>query len=135
MIHVVAGLIYQNGRLLICQRRAGGAFPLKWEFPGGKIEAGESDEAALRRELREELGIEPGCMALIERNDHRYPDGPQVSLSFYRVCDFSGEVKNAVFEQILWVELSELGRFDFLDGDRPIVERLLSDRGKILLQS
>ena len=58
VLTVVAGLIYKDGRLLVCQRRPGGAFPLKWEFPGGKVEKGESDIDALRRELREELAVE-----------------------------------------------------------------------------
>jgi 8-oxo-dGTP diphosphatase len=135
VINVVAGLIYQDGKLLVCQRRPDAAFPLKWEFPGGKIEGEESDAQALRRELREELEIEIGRVVLLDRNEHRYPGGPSVSLRFHRVCDFTGTVKNAVFERISWIALDDLGSLDFLDGDRPIIEKLLREREEFLLRA
>ena len=131
-IRVVAGLIFRAGRLLVCQRRAGGAFPLKWEFPGGKVEIGESDFGALGRELREELGIEVRGATPVYQNDHCYAGGPTVSLSFYHVHDFAGEAKNLVFEQISWVRLSDLSRMDFLDGDLPIIEKLASGDATLL---
>src|SRR5687767_1654175 len=124
MINVVAGLIYRDGKLLVCQRRADASFPLKWEFPGGKVEAGETDEAALHRELREELDAEIGRVVLLDRYEHRYLGGPGVALRFYRVCDFAGTVGNRVFEQIAWVALDNLVSLDFLEGDRPIIEKL-----------
>lgn len=126
-IKVVAGLIFREDRLLVCQRRAGGAFPLKWEFPGGKVAIGESHFDALGRELREELGIEVRGSALVYQNDHGYAGGPTVSLSFYHIYDFEGEAKNLIFEQISWVRLPDLRRMDFLDGDLPIIEKLLAD--------
>ena len=135
VINVVAGLIYQSDKLLVCQRRPDGAFPLKWEFPGGKVEAEESDAQALRRELREELEIEIGRVVLLDRNEHRYPGGPAVSLRFYRVCEFTGMVNNAVFERITWITLNDLGSLDFLEGDRPIIEKLLRDRKEYLLRA
>ena len=134
-IQVVAGLIYRNGRLLVCQRRADSAFPLKWEFPGGKIESGESDVDALGRELREELAIQVHGAALVYQNDHCYAAGPMVSLHFYHIYDFDGEAKNLIFEQILWVPLPALGRLDFLEGDRPIIEKLLADGEATFLRS
>jgi (d)CTP diphosphatase len=124
-IKVVAGLIYRDGRLLVCQRRAGGAFPLKWEFPGGKVEKGEADLDALGRELREELAIEMRTARFVCQYDHSYLDGPTVSLRFYDVSEFDGEVKNLIFEQISWRQLADLSRLDFLQGDRPIIQKLL----------
>ena len=127
-INVVAALIYKDGRLLVCQRRRDAAFPLKWEFPGGKVEGGESDIDALRRELQEELAIETGSAVLVYQHEHSYANGPRVSLRFYYVRDFAGEVTNRVFEQISWSKLTDLRMLDFLEGDRPIIEELLSGR-------
>jgi mutator protein MutT len=124
-IKVVAGLIYKDARLLVCQRRADGAFPLKWEFPGGKVEKRETDLDALKRELREELAIDARGATFVCQHDHSYPDGPTVSLRFYHVFEFAGEVKNLIFEQISWCELADLAQLDFLEGDRPIIQKLL----------
>lgn len=123
-IQVVAGLISRDDKILVCQRRRDSAFPLKWEFPGGKIESGETAVEALRRELREELGIEIAEASLVSRHEHDYPEGLRVSLHFHRVGHFSGEVKNLVFERILWSPLDELVKLDFLEGDRPMIRRL-----------
>ena len=84
MITVTAGILTDGGRMLVCQRRAGGRFPLKWEFPGGKVEDGESPEACLRRELREELAIEAEVGPEIYRTEHRYPNGFAVRLLFFQ---------------------------------------------------
>ena len=123
-IKVVAGLIYKDGRLLVCQRRGDGAFPLKWEFPGGKVEKGEGDLDALRRELREELAIEVRGANLLSQYDFSYANGPTVSLRFYYIRELAGEAGNLVFEQISWCELADLADLDFLEGDRPLIERL-----------
>ena len=133
-IEVVAGLILDRQKLLVCQRHHDAAFPLKWEFPGGKVEAGESASAALARELKEELDIAAGAMRLVHQHNHAYPDGPDVSLKFFHVIDYQGEIKNLVFEQIAWSKLSELISFDFLDGDLPLVRQLAhGDPERILL--
>ena len=123
-IEVVAGLIFDGDRLLVCQRHHGGAFALKWEFPGGKVEIGEASAAALARELKEELDITAGTMKLFHRHIHVYPDGPEVALSFFHVGNYQGVIKNLVFEQIAWSKLADLRNFDFLDGDLPLVRRL-----------
>jgi len=123
-IEVVAGLIFHNQKLLVCQRRCNAVFGLKWEFPGGKLEQGESHRSALCRELKEELDIDAGEMRLVHRQSHRYPGGPVVSLRFFHVIDYRGDVKNLVFEQIVWSKPAELLNFDFLDGDLPLVRRL-----------
>jgi len=123
-IDVVAGLIFARQKLLVCQRHHQAAFALKWEFPGGKVESGESASAALARELKEELDIEAAVMKLVHRHTHGYPDGPDVSLEFFHVIDYQGEIKNLVFEQIAWSELANLLEFDFLEGDLPLVRQL-----------
>ncbi|MGH7797038.1 MAG: (deoxy)nucleoside triphosphate pyrophosphohydrolase [Candidatus Binatia bacterium] len=132
-IKVVAGLIYRDERLLVCQRRADGAFPLKWEFPGGKVEGGEAEVAALRRELCEELAIEVREAKFFCRHDHSYKNGLRVSLRFYNVCGFDGEPQNLVFERISWLKLSDLEQLDFLDGDRPLIAELAAGEGAAVL--
>lgn len=124
-VNVVAGLIFRGGRVLGCQRHEKSAFPLKWEFPGGKVETGESDTDALRRELKEELGIAVNQMTFYYQHEHVYPDGPEVSLRFFRVLSFDDEVRNLVFQTIEWLELSELAAHDFLAGDIPLINKLV----------
>ena len=123
-IKVVAGLIFRDGRLLACQRHEKSAFPLKWEFPGGKVEAGESDADALRRELKEELGISVGAMTFFHEHEHAYPDGPDVSLRFFKIPEFDGVVTNLVFQRIEWLNPAELADRDFLAGDLPLIKIL-----------
>jgi 8-oxo-dGTP diphosphatase len=132
-INVVAGLIFRDARLLVCQRHHTGSFPLKWEFPGGKVEENESDLDALCRELKEELAIDAIDARVAWRHEHSYPDGPSVTLRFYNVHAFNGELTNLVFEQISWVKLSELKDFDFLEGDQPLVDQLASMQASELL--
>ena len=132
-IDVVAGLIFRDGRLLACQRHEGGAFPLKWEFPGGKVELGESDVEALRRELREELGIAVLEAKQIFHYEHVYPDGPEVSLRFFQIVSYEGVMQNLVFQSIAWVDLIELEQLDFLEGDRPLIRRLVADGAAALV--
>ncbi len=123
-ITVAAAVIERDGRLLICRRRAGDRHARKWEFPGGKLEPGESPERALARELDEELGIRPQSMEEIERYEYDYPGGPCVRLIFYRVRQFTGEPRNLAFEEIRWEQLQRLAEYDFLEADRDFVRRL-----------
>jgi len=124
MIQVTAGILRDGERLLICQRRAGGRFGLKWEFPGGTLEAGESLEACLRRELHEELGIAAEIGALVHETEHRYPNGVAVHLAFFRVVRYVGTPVNQNFERMAWVRPEELPAYDFLEADRGLVDRL-----------
>ena len=130
-VHVVAGLISQGGQVLICQRRADGPFPLKWEFPGGKVELVEEPYAALRRELKEELDIEIAGAEEISSYNHVYPGVVEVQLRFFSVVDFRGQIANLNFAQIAWVNFGELGQFDFLDGDLALVSKLASANGLV----
>jgi len=124
-IEVVAAVIRNEGRLLVCQRRNDTSFPLKWEFAGGKVEKGEGPLAALHRELKEELGIEIETATEIFRHSHVYGDHLKVNLMFFRVDHFTGVVKNNVFRQLHWVELKRLGDFDFLEGNWPLIHKLI----------
>ena len=126
---VVAGLIQRDGALLVCQRRRDAAFALQWEFPGGKLETGESSKAALRRELEEELGVVAKIGAELYRTKHDYPGVYEVLLVFHHVTRFSGEPHNYAFEQIRWVEPRGLPAFDFLEGDAELIGLL--NRGEI----
>jgi 8-oxo-dGTP diphosphatase len=125
-LRVVAGLICRQGKLLACQRKKEGPFPLKWEFPGGKIEGGEEALDALRRELREELGIEVLEASETFRHRHLYHDWDEVELIFFEVSRFDGAIENRVFESLLWAGREELATLDFLEGDRPLIEKLVS---------
>lgn len=124
MITVAAGILMQDGRILICQRKRDGAFPLQWEFPGGKVEPGEDVQTCLRRELHEELAIEAEIGPEISAFQYTYPNGFEVSLVFYRVPTYTGALRNQAFEQIMWVEPDQLLAYDFLEADRELVARL-----------
>ncbi|HLY18793.1 MAG TPA: (deoxy)nucleoside triphosphate pyrophosphohydrolase [Bryobacteraceae bacterium] len=123
---VVAAIIRRGGRILICRRRAGDAHPLKWEFPGGKIENGETPPRALARELREELAIHARIGPEIERYQFTYPGKNPILLIFHTVEDFAGDPQNRVFQEIRWAHPADLPDFDFLEGDVDFLKRLLA---------
>lgn len=121
---VVAALIESNGLLLIGQRKNGDSHALKWEFPGGKVEQGESPSHALARELKEELQIEAEIGPEVARYYYRYRSRSPILLIFRRVSRFTGEPQCAEFEQIRWESPANLPQYDFLDGDHDVVRRL-----------
>src|ERR1700722_3578194 len=127
MIRVVAGVIEDasSGRLLICQRAYGNAFGGKWEFPGGKMRGGETPWDALKRELREELGIEARIGAAVYCVRQRYASMSEaVEVSFFRSAISFGVPRNLCFERICWVRRRDIGRYDFLEADRRLVKGL-----------
>lgn len=130
MKRVVAALIVKDGRLLVCQRTRHQTMPLKWEFPGGKIEEGEQPRDALRRELDEELGIVATIGDELARIQHEYPNGGMVELRFYIVKEFQGEIENRIFRDIQWALPPDLPKFDFLEADLALVKDLAA--GKLL---
>jgi 8-oxo-dGTP diphosphatase len=130
MKRVVAALILQGGKLLVCQRTRHQTMPLKWEFPGGKIEEGEQPRDALRRELDEELGIVAKIGDELARIQHEYPNGGMVELRFYVVREFKGEIENRIFRDIQWAAPPDLPKFDFLEADLTLVKDLAA--GKLL---
>jgi 8-oxo-dGTP diphosphatase len=125
MKRVVAALIIDaEGRILICQRTRHQVMPLKWEFPGGKIEEGEQPRDALRRELEEELGIHAEIGDEVSRFQHEYPNGGGVELRFYVVREFAGELENRIFRDVQWAERKDLPSYDFLEADVRLVKEL-----------
>jgi 8-oxo-dGTP diphosphatase len=126
MAQVVAAILEREGRILICQRRPDQAHPLKWEFPGGKVEPGESPGEALTRELEEELGIRVAEATEIERYEYSYPGRSPILLIFYRVSRFAGEPQNRIFHDLRWEPAERLGTYDFLEGDTAFLGRLAS---------
>jgi 8-oxo-dGTP diphosphatase len=127
---VAAALIVRGGEVLIGQRRADQPMALQWEFPGGKIEAGESAEQALARELDEELGIQATIGPRVTRIRHNYRHGGAVDLQFFAVHEFSGEIVNRIFQQVRWTKLEDLPGYDFLAADRGLIRDLAA--GKLL---
>ena len=122
---VVGGLIYQNNKILICQRKAEGDHPLKWEFPGGKLKDNENNQEALKRELKEELSIEINEMFFFDEYMYKYKKlSKNLKLIFFQIFKFKGEIQNKVHQQLKWIDISKLGDYDFLEGDLKIIEKL-----------
>jgi len=130
MKRVVAALILKEDRILACQRTRHQPMPLKWEFPGGKIEDGEQPRDAMRRELEEELGIDAEVGVEVARILHEYPSGVSIELRFFEVRSFQGELENRIFREIRWATRQQLLELDFLDADLGLVKDLAA--GKIL---
>ena len=128
MTRVVAGLIIRDSQILVCQRTRHQSMPLKWEFPGGKIEAGEQPRDALRRELEEELGIDAEVGDEVSRIVHTYPNGGTVELRFFTVRNYTGTLENRIFRDIQWTDPKTLTVYDFLAADEPIVRQLAEGR-------
>jgi 8-oxo-dGTP diphosphatase len=130
MKRVVAALIQKDGKLLVCQRTRHQTMPLKWEFPGGKIENGEQPRDALRRELDEELGVLATIGDEVARIRHEYPNHAMVELRFFVVREYQGELENRIFRDIQWAAPKDLPKFDFLEADLTLVRDLAA--GKFL---
>jgi 8-oxo-dGTP diphosphatase len=130
MIRVAAAVIERDDRrILIGQRRAHDSSPLKWEFPGGKVEPGESGEQALARELREELGATLVRAAPIASTELEYPSG-LIKVSFFAAEVAEVELRPTAFAQVAWVFPRELGEYDFLPANARLVAELATGRIK-----
>jgi 8-oxo-dGTP diphosphatase len=124
LIHVVAAALYDAaGRVLIAQRPAGKHMAGRWEFPGGKVGSGESERAALVRELGEELGVEVQVARAFMRLSHRYDDR-DVELSLWIVERYAGTPEPLDHQSLKWVAPSQLPAEDLLEADRPFIEAL-----------
>ena len=130
MKRVVAALILKEDLILACQRTRHQPMPLKWEFPGGKIEEGEQPRDAMRRELEEELGIVAVVGVEAVPLIHESAGGGSVELRFFEVRHYQGDVENRIFREIRWVTRKELLTLDFLEADLSLVRDLAA--GKIL---
>ncbi len=121
---VSAALIVRGEEILCCQRTEYQALPLKWEFPGGKIEPGETAAQALDRELDEELGIHAEIGAKVAQLQHQYQNGNAVELHFFLVERYEGEMQNRIFREVRWVNRNDLPALDFLEADRALVRQI-----------
>jgi 8-oxo-dGTP diphosphatase len=127
MRQVVAALIWDEGKILVCQRRKWDTFGLLWEFPGGKLEPNETPVEGLIRELREELGVESRIGSEIYRTRHRYKDSTEpLELTFFVAEADPAKMKNQAFEQMAWFAPPDLVKLEFLPADREIVTRLIA---------
>ncbi len=127
IVRVVVGLLLRNGSVLMGERRPDKAYPLHWEFPGGKIEAGESAQDALRRELHEELGIEIVDAVLWDSEIATYSNGMTYGISYFLVRSWSGEITNMEFNRIEWKSNEVLPTLLHLSGNKVILERLMRE--------
>jgi 8-oxo-dGTP diphosphatase len=123
-VKVVAGVIRHSGRILIAQRSPVDRHPLKWEFPGGKIEAGETPQACLKRELFEELGIQVKVGALLAQHLH-HNGHCQIDLTACYARWIAGDLCLKVHAQYRWVTVAAMQKFDFLPADLPIIAHLM----------
>ncbi len=128
MLKVTAAIIRQEGKILICQRGAGGHCAFLWEFPGGKLEAGESEEECLIRECEEELGIHIAIQGVFAETTFQYPDR-RIAFTFFNANITSGELMPTVHKQVRWVAPQELPEFDFCPADTEIVQKLIETGG------
>jgi 8-oxo-dGTP diphosphatase len=125
MLIVVAGLIEAEGKVLVCQRRRGDTFELMWEFPGGKLQAGETAAQGLARELLEELGVEARVGEEVFRTRHRYAEmSEEIELIFFAAAVDAHAVRNIVFERMEWRAPETLSELNFLPADREFVGKL-----------
>lgn len=137
MREVAVGIIMKEGEVLACQRRRSASYPLKWEFPGGKLEEGETPAQALLRELREELAIEAVIGPEFYRQEWVYADGVNDAgrdgsfrVFYHLIPYFVGRPVNRAFEQILWLSPGELLTMDILEGNREAVRLLVEHESK-----
>jgi 8-oxo-dGTP diphosphatase len=130
-VQVTAGVMSRDATVLVCQRAAGSWHAGKWEFPGGKVELGETLESGMRRELREELGIEVEVGRRLWRTTYQYPEREPFDLTFFFIPKWTGAVRNQEFADIRWIRVGQVGELDFLEGDREFVSAL--DAGEVRL--
>ncbi len=123
MVDVVAALIRDGERFLICKRPAHKARALMWEFPGGKVEAGESPRDALIRECMEELDVTLDVGELYMQVTHEYPD-IQIRLSLYEAVIASGQLRGKEHEALCWILPREIPDFEFCPADVDIIDRI-----------
>ena len=124
MTKTAVAILRKDGHILLCQRRKHSRYGLKWEFPGGKLEPGETPEQCARRELQEELSVVVGAMRAPISYSYSYDDGGGFEVSFFIVLDYTGEPVNNVFEEIRWVTLEELRGMDILEGNKEFVSTM-----------
>lgn len=126
MIEVTCAIIEGQNKVLVTQRSEKMALPLKWEFPGGKIEKGETAEACLTREILEELHINIKITKPLNTNTHQYSETKTIKLIPF-ICELiGGEIKLTEHANFLWLSKSELGTLDWAEADVPILNEYLN---------
>lgn len=123
MLNVTAAIIRQNNKILICQRPLTGNLPLLWEFPGGKLELGETMEECLIRECREELEVDIHVHDIFAVTEHVVKN-KKIVITFFNSEIINGNLKNIVHNDIKWVEFNELGNYSFCPADHKVAEML-----------
>jgi 8-oxo-dGTP diphosphatase len=128
---VTAVIQRDDRRILIGQRKRDDTSPLKWEFPGGKVEQGETPEAALARELQEELSATLEKCVELGRTRHKYATmSEELEIRFYAASIKEGEIAPNEFEQIVWALPKELGNYDFLAANSQLIAQIATGRVK-----
>jgi len=125
MVEVVAALVWDNGKFMICQRPANKARPLLWEFVGGKVEPGETKEQALIRECQEELAITLSVGTIFMEVVHEYPD-ITIHLTLFNSTISEGAPQKLEHNDILWITPSEIPHYNFCPADEEILEKILA---------
>ena len=126
MVWVTAGILLECERVLIAQRLHDDELGLRWEFPGGKVEVGESPEECLKREFFEEFGVTVEIGEFLMKSEFDYGDN-KIELLAYWIEEYSGGFKLNSHESIQWVTIKDLDKYNFLEADKPIVQKLMSD--------
>jgi len=125
-IQVTGALIKKNDKYLIGRRGPNEKSPGLWEFPGGKIEKGETPIECIKRELKEELNINAEIGDLVTKYNYDYPNVSYL-LYFFKVKSYIGEFKIIVHDKLEWVSLNDFHKYDFLQGDTPLINQMLSN--------
>jgi 8-oxo-dGTP diphosphatase len=124
MTRAAVAILQDNRRILVCQRLKNSRYGLKWEFPGGKVEPGESAQDCIKREMREELSIDVETIGVMKSQVNRYDDGGVFEVTYCFILQFSGKPVNNAFEETRWVTLTELKSLDILEGNKSFVSTL-----------
>ena len=128
-VRVVAAVVWREGRLLLTQRPPGGPLGLQWEFPGGKIEPGESPGRALTREILEELGVRGTPAGTLAVHVHRYAHGLEVEITFLECMLDSVEFRpSPAVHAVRWAVPGDVAPEEVLEGDRPFLRALVVSR-------
>jgi 8-oxo-dGTP diphosphatase len=122
MIGAAVGIIVNDEKTLLCRRKRGSSYELKWEFPGGKIKNNETSEQCVNRELKEELSIVVESPILMDVVDTAYSDGKAYRMFYFYIKQYSGNIANNVFEEIDWVVFDRMLSMDILEGNREFIE-------------
>ena len=128
-INVVAGIIINQNKILIGKRKDKDIGGGKWEFPGGKIEVGETNSEALERELNEELGISAKIGKELMNYEHVFKT-TIYNITFMEIIDYEGEICNNAHSEIKWVKFSNLAEYDFISGDDRFIQSLLKSKSE-----